>query len=384
MRPALLSASLAVLSAVSARPQELPNLRKVIPALPVDIYNTPRLVHPVAFEDAHAKFEAANVTGAQGPDLLGVADTIHSVIQDLNKVGGDMAQLLHSGTDSAKILTSRDTCANVRVRPEWDQYDDTRKQGFINAIKCLMSKPPSGQFSNSKSRYEDLVALHQILTPNVHGNAKFLLWHRYITWTFEDLLRSECGFNDAIPWFDETRYAGRFAQSSVFSSRWFGGIALNGNCVTDGQFANLAINIGPGTGSQVHCLARNGDGSKTANCNSAYVNQCNSWADYDSMRSCAEGGPHAWGHNGIGAVMQDVYGSPADPTFWLHHAFIDRNFRIWQNANPDRVNSINGADSQNRPLTLDTTINVYDIRPTVRIRDILDTTASTLCYRYSY
>jgi len=384
MRTAILSAALAAVSAVSARPQELPSLRKIIPALPVDIFNTPRLVTPVPFEDAHAKFQAANVTGAQGPDLLGVADTIHSVMQDLTKVGGDMAKLLHSGTDTAKLLTSRATCANIRVRPEWDQYEDDRKQGFINAIKCLMSRAPSGQFASSRSRYEDLVALHQILTPNVHGNAKFLLWHRYLTWTFEDLLRSECGFNDAIPWFDETRYAGRFAQSSVFSSRWFGSIALGGNCVTDGQFANLAINIGPGTDNQVHCLARNGDGSKTANCNSAYVNQCNSWADYDSMRSCAEGGPHAWGHNGIGAVMQDVYGSPADPTFWLHHAFIDRNFRIWQNANPDRINSINGADSQNRPLTLDTTVNVYDIRPTVRIRDILDTTATTLCYRYSY
>jgi tyrosinase len=35
------------------------------------------------------------------------------------------------------------------------------------------------------------------------------------------------------------------------------------------------------------------------------------------MAACAEGGAHAWGHNGIGAVMQDVYASPADPVFFL-------------------------------------------------------------------
>jgi|TARA_R110002003_G_scaffold25_7_gene1188 tyrosinase len=102
------------------------------------------------------------------------------------------------------------------------------------------------------------------------------------------------------------------------------------------------------------------------------------------MASCAEGGAHAWGHNGIGAVMQDVFASPADPVFWLHHAFIDRNFRIWQNRDSSRVNNVDGTDAAQNPLTLDTTVNVYDFRPTVQIRDILDTTSEKLCYKYNY
>jgi tyrosinase len=102
------------------------------------------------------------------------------------------------------------------------------------------------------------------------------------------------------------------------------------------------------------------------------------------MASCAEGGAHAWGHNGIGAVMQDTYASPADPIFWLHHGFIDRNFRIWQNADGSRVSNIDGTDKFGNRLTLDTAVNVYDIRPTVKIRDILDTTSTTLCYKYNY
>jgi tyrosinase len=83
--------------------------------------------------------------------------------------------------------------------------------------------------------------------------------------------------------------------------------------------------------------------------------------------------------------MQDTFASPADPIFWLHHAFVDRNFRIWQNANPSvRVNTINGNDIAGNPLTLDTNINVYGIRPDVKVRDILDTTSTTLCYKYNY
>jgi len=284
-----------------------------------------------------------------------------------------------------KFEKRQSTCSNPRVRIEWDSYSNSDRQAYINAVKCLQGRPASGQFPASRSRYEDLVALHQKLTPNVHGNAKFLLWHRYLLWTYEQMLRSDCGFDRALPWFDETRYAGRFAQSSIFSAQWFGSVNIGGQCVTDGQFANLAINVGPGTGNQRHCLARNNDDSKTINTGSAMVNACNSRGTYADMASCAEGGAHAWGHNGVGAVMQDVYASPADPTFWLHHAFIDRNFRIWQNQNAAvRTTTVSGSDSQGNPLTLDTNINVYGFRPDVKIRDVLNTQSTTLCYKYSY
>ena len=85
------------------------------------------------------------------------------------------------------------------------------------------------------------------------------------------------------------------------------------------------------------------------------VSGCNAYTDYAQMAACQEGGVHAWGHNGIGAVMQDTYGSPGDPVFWLHHGFVDRNFRVWQNANSARLTSIDGTDhfgTYNLPKTL--------------------------------
>jgi tyrosinase len=150
------------------------------------------------------------------------------------------------------------------------------------------------------------------------------------------------------------------------------------------QFAGLTLNVGPGSGNTRHCLSRNGDGSKTANCNSAAVNGCNARSDYADMAACAEGAAHAWGHNGIGAVMSDVFASPGDPVFWLHHSFIDRNYRIWQNADPSRINYIDGTDASGTPLSLSTSVLIGNIRPNVKISDIINTLGTKLCYRYNY
>jgi len=282
-------------------------------------------------------------------------------------------------------------CANPRVRIEWDSYSPDDKQAFVSAIRCLQNRGSSGKYPGAKTRYDDLVALHQKLTPNVHSNAKFLLWHRYFVWTFEQLLRSECGFNREMPWWDETRWSGRFSQSSVFSAQYFGALAnVNGGCVPNGQFANVPVNLGPGTSTNTpHCLQRKGDAALTQNTSKDWVNACHNTAvypTYKDMAACAEGGAHAYGHNGIGAVMGDVYASPGDPVFWLHHLFIDHNYRIWQNADPARITAagVNGVDKFGNQITMNTMIYVEGLRPDIAVRDIINTKSTTLCYRYDY
>ncbi|KAF1358135.1 Di-copper centre-containing protein [Lizonia empirigonia] len=382
------AAILAVAGSAIALPQNpapaqgtaLPSGIALPPALPAADFKTPKFARPLSLDEA----------------LSGVNATVTTIVENIQDAKNKLPELQLSPTllpvttrdldeELEKFEKRQSTCSNPRIRREWDSYSKSDRQAYVDAIKCLQARPASGQFSKSASRYEDLVALHQTLTPNVHGNAKFLLWHRYYLWTFEQMLRSDCSFNRELPWFDETKYAGRYAQSSIFSSQWFGSVNISGNCVTNGQFAGLTINIGPGSSNTQHCLARNGDDSKTTNTGSAMVDACNSRSAYADMASCAEGGAHAWGHNGIGSVMQDTYASPADPVFFLHHAFIDRNFRIWQNAGGNaRVSAISGTDASGNQLTLDTTVNVKGIRPTVRIRDILNTQSSLLCYKYSY
>jgi tyrosinase len=229
MRSGLISATLAVVASVAAipSPQVMPNSRLtdslkhtleqsasdlvtdivngVAPALPLDAFNTPYTHEPVPLEEA--KKNLANYK-------LSMAPPAHA--------------------DPPKKRQSAAKCGSLRIRREWDNLDDNGKQSFINAVKCLMSRPPSGKFSQAKSRYEDLVALHQTLTPQWHGNAMFPAAHRAFLFLTETMLRNECGYTGNLPWFDEARHAGSFASSSLFSTKWLGSLAINGQCVRDG------------------------------------------------------------------------------------------------------------------------------------------------------
>lgn len=401
MRYSFVTASLASVASVygAALPQQdtSPNLA---PALPSSAYtNTPMKIQPKPLIAEAAKYK--NVTGLQLQDVVDATNTVLPGAQVVQTVAEAITSTIQNITDLANTLTNliprevlergdvfepRGNCQNPRVRVEWDFMSDSDKQSWISAIQCLQNSPSDGQWPNSRSRYEDFVALHQHLTPNVHGNSKFLVWHRYFTWTFEDILRSECGFNTAFPWWDETRYAGNFGGSSVFSSNYLGTSNSGGGCVTDGRFGSLTLDVGPGTDYDYnpHCLQRETDESATANVNTAYVNQCYAWGDFANMAACVEGGPHAWGHNGIGGVMGDMYCSPGDPSFWLHHAFVDRLWRIWQNMDSSRLTTIDGTDVSGNQLNLGMSVNVWDMRPTVTIGQIMDTTDETLCYKYNY
>jgi tyrosinase len=349
-------------------------------------------------------FAATVVSGVALPKLAPLVDdkdfkTFKPFTLDDIKAGKDLIGMEHNKTHvgiasnlaTAQTASAASCAANPNMRYEWRQYSTSDRLAFVSAIKCLIGKPPSGKFSPATNRYEDLVRLHQNYMPNIHNNAKFLIWHRYYLWTFEQVLRSECGFNRAFPWWDETKDAGRFGQSDMFTNNaYFGNLPNQAVCVNSGAFAGMTCHIGPGNSNTAHCLSRKVDESLTSQCNSDFVNYCNSRTSYADMESCTEGGPHAYGHNGIGSVMSDVSASPSDPIFWMHHTFVDHSFRIWQNADGNRVNTVNGVNAQGQPLTMDTIVSVGGIRPDVRVRDIMNTMGGTViggvpfCYRYNY
>jgi len=300
------------------------------------------------------------------------------------------------GGASAVSAASAACSANPPVRIEWKSYPTADRVAFIASIKCLMGKPASGKFAPAKNRYEDLVRLHQRSMPDVHGSAVFIIWHRYYLWTFEQVLRKECGFNRAMPWWDEAKDAGNYPASDMFSDdRYFGHAAVNADgspiCIKSGAFSGLTCNIGPGNSNTPHCLARAYSKSLTSQSNQNFVETCHARTSYADMASCQEYGPHAYGHNGIGGVMSDVSASPSDPLFWMHHSFVDHSYRSWQNRNiPVRTTTINGADKNGRSLNLNYVIGMGDIRPSVTLGQIINTLggtqigSETFCYRYNY
>jgi hypothetical protein len=143
-----------------------------------------------------------------------------------------------AGVVNAAAVPAATTCANPNMRFEWRNYSDSDRHAFVEAIACLIGKPASGNFAPSTNRYEDLVRVNQLNVNTIHGNNIFLPWHRYFVWTFEQILRDECGFDRAFPWWDEELDAGKFAASSIFTSSFFGSLpaATNGagTCITDG------------------------------------------------------------------------------------------------------------------------------------------------------
>jgi tyrosinase len=222
---------MAVAAGVHALPQITPST-PLAPAIPLNLFDTKKFAVPLSLDD---------ILGGNFPKPSEIIDNL-PIPKPAAGILGGLFPSQHGAAEKATVETEavddtmsiQATCSNPRVRQEWDSYSNSDRQAFVSAVRCLMGKAPSGQFSQSKSRYEDLVALHQTLTPNVHGSSKFLIWHRYYLWTFEDMLRSECGFDRNLPWWDETRYSGNFAASSIFSSQWLGSINTGGNCVTDG------------------------------------------------------------------------------------------------------------------------------------------------------
>ncbi|KAK7962484.1 uncharacterized protein PG986_003309 [Apiospora aurea] len=252
--------------------------------------------------------------------------------------------------------------SNPNMRFEWREYSDSDRHALVDSIQCLRSRP--ARIAGSNSRFEDFAVIHRNFSPQIHNNQKFLLWHRYFLWAFEQILREECGFNRAFVWWDETKDAGRFSQLDMFSP-------------PSSKFAGIQ-QVGGG------CVSREGTAENTAQCNSDFENYCRGMGNYPDFERCWEYGPHGYGHNGIGGTMAYVEISPSDPAFYMHHSYIDRVYRVWQNADPARRTSISGLTADGSALTMDTPISLGGIKPDVKVRDVIDTLDGAMCYRYTY
>ncbi|KAK8045295.1 hypothetical protein PG993_005319 [Apiospora rasikravindrae] len=354
-------------------------------ARPLQLHETPG-AHTISLAD----FKNMDLNGTVAHGSHGGHENHDKAQHDaISKVS--QAKVAHQPPFQSKFASPQkaQSCAsNPNVRFEWRDYSGSDRKALVDGIKCLMNKPPSGKFEPATNRYEDLVRVHQNFAPNIHNNNKFLLWHRYFLWTFEQMLREECNFDRAFVFWDEKKDAGHFAEFDMFSPDYFGSLPGPtdgaGTCIKDGAFANTTLHVGPGTGNSPHCLSRAVDETATANCDQNFEDYCLSKETYPEFESCWEYGPHGYGHNGIGSVMGDVLGSVGDPAFWMHHSYIDRVFRVWQNVDEKRRTTISGTIGDGSPLTLDTPVIMGGIRPDAKVGDVLDTLNGVMCYKYQY
>jgi tyrosinase len=103
---------------------------------------------------------------------------------------------------------------------------------------------------------------------------------------------------------------------------------------------------------------------------------------------------HTAGHYSIwGDPGGDVFVSPSEPVFWLHHGQVDRHWWMWQNQDPaNRVQQYEGGtnwmDPVNSPRGHITDIQtVHEAAPEgyeagVPSSQLVSTTSGPFCYVY--
>ncbi|KAJ5968633.1 hypothetical protein N7501_004881 [Penicillium viridicatum] len=332
---------------------------------------------------------------------------------------------------------------SLRIRRDWRTFSSNQKKSYIQSILCLQELPsltPSDKAPGTRSRYDDFVATHINQTMGIHYTGTFLAWHRYYIWNFEEAMRNECGYTGDYPYWNWGVDAANLEKSQVFDgsdtsmsgngayTESVGDIELSltnypvihlptgngGGCVTSGPFKNYSVNMGPAalmlpggkTGSNANPLAYNPRCLKrdlSSKIIQEYVNFTaivdlilrhdnvyNFQMNMQGVPGSGNIGVHGGGHYSMGGdPSRDVFVSPGDPAFWLHHGMIDRTWWIWQNLDlHKRQNAISGTGTfLNGPpspnTTLDTLIDIgYAGGETIAMRDLMSTISGPFCYIY--
>ncbi|RPA78685.1 Di-copper centre-containing protein [Ascobolus immersus RN42] len=254
-------------------------------------------------------------------------------------------------------------CTSPLIRKEWRTLTTAEKSSYINAVKCLHTKPGvlAGHPSHDgvTTRYEDFLSEHKLQTPLIHWVGHFLAWHRLMIVRYEKALREECAYNGAQPYWDWSLDALRsnFTESPIFdpvtgfgtNGRWdpdephLGPGLTGGGCIYNGPFKDWRIGVMPGAATGMQdpkgCIARDISPifpqMHLRPDQVAAVNSQETFWDFElyvngrSMNP-EEFGMHIGGHASINGNMSNPYTSPTDPLFYMHHTNLDRVWWNWQ------------------------------------------------------
>ena len=288
----------------------------------------------------------------------------------------------------------RATCTTTLKRKAWHVLTNAEKKAYLDAELCLMWKIPGKTgLAAAKSRFDDLIKTHQLQTSWVHNDGLFLPFHRLLMHAHETLLRNECGYTGAQPYWDEVHDAGKFTTSDIFDATYgFGGDGVGtgaNKCIKTGPFANYTLHVGPGTANTDHCITRSISNQFSANSGKVNIDECLSKPSYATAWPCMEAKPHAGGHGGVGGEMVNPTSSPGDPLFYMHHSFLDKVWWDWQKRDfTKRLTEISGYETAVRPSTgwvnasMNSKLYMYDIVPNATIGELMDTRGDRLCFEY--
>ncbi|GKT45244.1 tyrosinase-like protein orsC [Colletotrichum spaethianum] len=284
-----------------------------------------------------------------------------------DELSGVQAAAIEALQAAEKNVTfgKREECSlfNARVRRDWNSLSGSEKKAYTSAVNCLLIKPSKlgNDFApGARSRYDDFVAVHINQTLSIHGTGNFLTWHRYFTWAYENALRQECGYDGYQPYWNWLAYRDDPSKAPMFDGS---DTSMSGNGVFKAHNGSIA-----GRGA-VWIPSGNGGGCVTSG---PFAKDISAWTSQRWMTSAnvlnitigaaaanistfqnelqgrfGDGwlGTHTAGHMIVNGEASDFFSSTNDPTFFLHHAMVDRVYWLWQALHPGEAFNIAGTIS---------------------------------------
>lgn len=219
-------------------------------------------------------------------------------------------------------VTCGDDDSELCIRKDHRMLTADEQNRFLNAFTQI----------NAMNALGPLVDIHSNAIHQMHGNPRFLPWHRIYLLRMEELLMM-VDPTVCIPYW-------KSSEEQAFPS-WLLGFTPTVNLM--GGPHNVTRNIG------AFAILPNAADVATALTNGTF----NTFAP-------ALEGIHNSGHVWVGGSMMSILTAPADPVFWMHHAEIDRLWAEWQAANPGQNPALAGPAAIMDPWT-ETEIDTRDI-----------------------
>jgi tyrosinase len=317
------------------------------------------------------------------------------------------------GVSAGTVEERQNSCTTLTQHKPWGMLTSSEKSAYLNAELCLMAAPSKLNITGARTRWDDLHWNHIVQAHVMHDVGHFLPWHRYYNVVHRNLLRDECGYRGPIPYWDETADSrlSNLANSQVFQANAFGGTGSgSNNFITTGPFNATRLRLRrPNQAPAEYRISRNLNVRSLAPAGTSSINTCFQMSTYAAAWECWHGSPHGGGHGAVGGIMNDVYASPGDPLFYLHHGWLDAMWWRWQSLNlPARLTDMGGRNVPTRSFvqglgaqlpgpeftnyhgdpgsttTLNHVLWYSGLVSNVTVRDVMDARAAPVCIDYVY
>ncbi|KNE55237.1 hypothetical protein AMAG_01150 [Allomyces macrogynus ATCC 38327] len=268
---------------------------------------------------------------------------------------------------AAATAPSPTTCpTGVRLRKPLASLSDAERRAYVNGMKTLKARGTLDQLSR---RHRSGMAWH--------GTPYFFLMHRALVKDYEDeLLKVAPGLTGAPYWDELVDTSGPITQSFVFRQDMLGPLVRG---PLRGAFAGLRDDSNNLVTRNPLSLSPRYQWLPSGQVMAAILRNVTT---YGQMAKILEVSPHNQYHVMVGGHMGDPSISPSDPTFWVHHVYIDLLWALWQSLSLNNFQDLTSTDLHNgqTAIPLADRVVLYPERWTNR--DIVYY-RTRLCYQYA-